>query len=287
MNIKQFIPWWGKIGAKLLLSRFPLKYSFWKKLALFEHGNMDNCIYAYEIFKQHFERVGGINKKGFVSLELGPGDSLLSAMVSRAFGGASSYLVDVGAFASIDLQPYLDMASFLEAKGLPTINIDSSNSLEEVMIACNAQYSTLGLSSLRNIPEQSVDFIWSNAVLEHIKRADFLDILRELRRIIRSNGVCSHQIDLRDHMGGALNHLRFSEQVWESDFMANSGFYTNRIPYSEMLNLFRKAEFMVEVVDRKSWHSLPTPRSKLSKKFQLLSDEELCISGFTVLLKPI
>jgi predicted SAM-dependent methyltransferase len=284
--MKQFLPWWSKIAAKLLLSRLPIKYQFWKKLALFEHGYMDRPSYAYEIFKQHFDRVGGL-KEGFVSLELGPGDSLVSVMISRAFGGSDSCLVDVGAFANRDLQLYRNMSCFLAAKGLPTVETNTFNSIEEMLLAYGADYKTSGLSSLREIPDQSVDFIWSSAVIEHIRRAEFLEIMQELRRIIRSNGVCSHQIDLRDHLGGALNNLRFSHTIWESDFMARSGFYTNRIRYSEMLEVFQKAGFSVEVTHVNRWNNLPTPRGKLHKNFQNFSEEELCILDFSVILKPI
>jgi hypothetical protein len=286
MSIKQFVPWWGKILAKLVLSRLPINYHFWKKLALFEHGYMERPSYAYEVFKQHFDRVEGL-KEGFVSLELGPGDSLVSAMLSQAFGCSASYLVDVGAFANRDLQLYRNMSRFLADKELPTLEADSFNSIEEMLVACRADYKTSGLLSLREIPDQSVDFIWSSAVLEHIRRAEFFDTMRELRRIIRNSGVCSHQIDLRDHLGGALNNLRFSEMIWESDFMAKSGFYTNRIRYSEMLDLFQKAGFRVEVMHVNRWNSLPTPRLKLHKIFQSLPEEELCVLDFSVILKPV
>lgn len=95
----------------------------------------------------------------------------------------------------------------------------------------------------------SIDFIWSQAVLEHIRKSEFLDTMLELHRILRPNGVCSHVVDLKDHLGGALNNLRFSEKLWESNFMASSGFYTNRIRYSEMLDIFHQAGFSVEVVN--------------------------------------
>ncbi|MBD1920396.1 methyltransferase domain-containing protein [Microcoleus sp. FACHB-831] len=285
MSITSYIPWWGKIAAKLVLSRLPIDYALWKKLALFKHGSMEQPSYAYEVFKQHCDRVKP--DEGFVSLELGPGDSLFSAIISRAFGGSESYLIDNGAFAMKDMQPYRLLAKFLNEKGLLTPKIDSCQSLEEILNACSAHYLTQGLVSLQSIPDDSVDFIWSHAVLEHIKRNEFLDTMQELRRIIRKDGACSHQVDLRDHLGGALNNLRFSEDIWESSFMANSGFYTNRIQYTEIINIFKKAKFNVEVVKVARWPSLPTPRSKLSQEFQYITDEELCISGFSVLLKPI
>jgi hypothetical protein len=69
--------------------------------------------------------------------------------------------------------------------------------------------------------------------------------------------------------------------------MVNSGFYTNRIQFSQMLDLFQKAGFNAEVITVRRWDELPTPRTELSKEFRQLSDEELCVSGFSVVLKPV
>lgn len=109
----------------------------------------------------------------------------------------------------------------------------------------------------------------------------------EIRRVIRDDGVCSHTVDLRDHLGGALNNLRFTENFWESDFMACSGFYTNRIRFSEMLEIFRRAHFDVKVVRVGRWDKLPTPKEKLATCFRYLPDDELCVSGFDVILRPV
>jgi hypothetical protein len=68
--------------------------------------------------------------------------------------------------------------------------------------------------------------------------------------------------------------------------MAESGFYTNRILYSEMMALFRQAGFAVDVLEVNHWDRLPTPRPKLCGHFQHLSEDELCISGFEVILRP-
>ncbi|MEQ8384488.1 MAG: methyltransferase domain-containing protein [Coleofasciculus sp. A1-SPW-01] len=263
MSLKKFMPWWSKIAAKVVLSQLPVDYKVWKKLSLIQLGSMEQPTYAYEVFKRHLERVR--LKPGFISLELGPGDSLFSALLSQAFGGSVSYLVDNGDYAIRDIQFYKTMATFLSKKGLRVPTLSNVQSVEEILAHCNAHYLTTGLSSLQTLPEGSVDFIWSNAVLEHVRRAEFLDLLKELRRVIRKDGVCSHEIDLRDHLGGALNNLRFSESIWESNFMAKSGFYTNRIQFFQMLELFRQARFEVEVVEVNRWSKLPTLRTNLAK----------------------
>ena len=292
-SIKGKIPWHAKIAAKLVLSRLPVNYRFWKRLGLFQHGDMEKPDYAYRIFKRHFGRVDFPRKAGdFVALELGPGDSLFSAMIASRHGASTTHLVSEGDYAERDLTLYRQMDEYLEASvsidniSRPSFNWSSIGSLEELLTACNACYETDGLSSLRAIPDESVDFIWSHAVFEHIRKEKFLDTMRELRRVLRPDGVCSHIVDLRDHLGGALNNLRFPESLWESNFFANAGFYTNRLRCGELLQFIQRAGFHAEEMETSRWETLPTPRHKLASEFQHWSDEELCISQLSVVLRP-
>ena len=285
MKVKSNVPWQVKIATKIVLSRLSMDYAFWARLGLFRHGKMDQASYAYGVFKQHYDLVKPAN--GFVSLELGPGDTLASALLGRAFGGSASYLVDAGDFAQKDLNYYQSLARFLAAKNLPAPDVESSASIEELLDRCGSRYMPDGLSSLRMIPDESVDFIYSQAVLEHIRESDFLETIRELRRVISKGGACSHRVDLKDHLGGALNNLRFSARLWESNFMSRSGFYTNRIRFSEMIEMFKKARFDVEIVNIDRWPELPTPKAKLADKFRNMSQDDLCVSGFTTVLRPI
>lgn len=282
------VSWQVKMAGKILLSRVPAGYRFWRRANLFRLGKMEEPEYAYNVFMRHFGRVDFPRKdRGFVGLELGPGDSLFSAMIARCHRASLCYLVDSGRFASEDLTPYKEMARYLLARGMPPLDLSHAKSLEEVLSVCSGRYGTEGIRSLQKIPDGSVDFLWSNAVLEHVRLSEFLDTLKELRRMMRPGGVCSHRIDLRDHLGYALNNLRFSEDLWESNFFARSGFYTNRIRHSEMLDLFREAGFSPEVVQIDRWERLPTPLAKLAMKYQRLAEDELLIFGFDVILRTL
>jgi predicted SAM-dependent methyltransferase len=194
--------------------------------------------------------------------------------------------VDVADFAHADLKRYRAMADFLVGQGLPAFEVEDVTSIETILAVCRATYGTSGITSLRAIPDKSVDFLWSHAVLQHVRRAEFLETMRELRRVLRADGISSHWMDLQDCLGGALNNLRFRESVWESPLMAGSGFYTNRIRYSEMLAMFKEAGFESEVVHLTRWDRLPTSRSKLDDRFRSLPDDELCVRGFHVILRP-
>ncbi len=287
MNFKGILPWQAKIILKLLISRMPFTYRLWQKLNLFKHGDMDQPSYAFRVFHEHFERSQFARKSGnFVVLELGPGDSLFSAMIARGCGAAACYLLDTRRFARYDVESYVAMYHFLRNRGLVSFDIAELETEKRFLKITGSQYLTFGLQSLRSIPDRSVDYIWSNAVLEHVRRNEFLKTMRELRRILRPDGVCSHQVDLRDHLSEGLNNLRFSSRVWESAFMVNSGFYTNRIRMSEMLDMFHSAGFDFEVVRTQRWETVPIHRANLSKDFQHLPENELNVFCFDVLLRP-
>jgi SAM-dependent methyltransferase len=285
MRHMQSVPWQLKIAAKIVLARLHLSYHSWEKIGLFKQGGMERPEYALRIFRRHFDAAGLAGKaEGFVGLELGPGDSLCSALIAKTFGGSRTFLVDVESCATTDLSVYRRMEAHLRQLGMYPPNLDHCRTMDEVAEVCGAEYMTEGLDSLRKIPSASVDFVWSNAVLPYVRRNQFVLTLQELRRVQRQGGVASHTIPIKDIIGGKLNDLRFGAGIWESPLMANSRFYTNRLRYLELLRLFREAGFEPEVVREICWKTLPIPRRKMAKEFAQLSEEDLQVSEFDVLL---
>lgn len=282
------IPWQCKIAVKLVLARLPIKYQSWSNIGIFKHGAMKDPAYALDVFTTHFERARPLlpTDKQLVGLELGPGDSLSGAILGASFGLGRVLLVDVGRFASNDFNTYEALIRFLQSRNLLTERYNDCLSIEEILLRSNTTYLTGGLRDLQKIPDGSVDFVWSQAVLEHIRRAEFLPTMRELRRVLAPGGVASHRIDLADHLGGALNNLRFRRKLWESSFWSSSGFYTNRIRYGEMIDLFHEAGFASDVVHVDRWEQVPTPRRKLDWEFRNQLDQDLLVSGFDVILMP-
>lgn len=279
-------PWQLKIAAKIVLSRIPISRRLMKRAGLFHVGSMDRPKYAVGVFERHLKNADFACKgRPFVSLELGPGFSVSSAVIARAFGASASYAVDSSPLATPEVQTYRQLASYLRENGSHPPSLENCNNLDEVLKECGATYLTQGLESLKTIPSASVDFAWSHAVLQHVRRRDFVPLLGELRRIQRHDGVGSHTISIADILGGNLNDLRFSQKTRESDLMANSGFYTNRIRYNEYLKYFSEAGFVPQIYRTAQWATLPTPRSKMAPEFASLSESELQISGFDVYLR--
>jgi SAM-dependent methyltransferase len=276
--------WWRlRIAAKIVLSRLPVSYGTWRRLSLFRHGDMENPAYATRVFDRHYRRL--LEAAGTPParvLELGPGDSLSTAVIARARGAERTVLVDAVAAARADLAPYRALADHLTAQHLPGPNLNGVSSVDELLERCGATYLTGGLDSLRRLPDASIDFAFSHAVLEHLRRSEFDAHMSELFRIVRPGGVMSHRIDLKDHLGGALNNLRFTDATWESPLFASSGFYTNRLRASEILQKMSAAGFDCQTVHEDRWPRPPIARSELTPAFRQLSDDDLCISGLDV-----
>ncbi len=220
-------------------------------------------------------------------LEIGPGEAVTSAVISAALGVGRIHLVDRGAFARTNPEALRVLSARLQRPGLHPPDVAPQTSFDRVLSLCRARYYTGGLASLRELPDQSIDFLWSNAVLEHIRLEELRPMLMETRRILRPHGCASHDVDFRDHLGGALNHLRFAPCIWEWDFLARSGFYTNRVGFGEMCDRFRAAGFDVEALEVNRWPALPTPRRALAPPFRSRSDEDLRITSASFLLRPL
>ena len=274
--MKKVFPWWLKLFLKLVFARIPANYKLWKNIDLFSHGSMNKPEYAFKIFKKHYDRSNFSKKsQGFVFLELGPGDSLFSAYIANLYGCSKSYLVDTGKFADNSDKNNERIIEFLKIRNP---KFSSKNT--------NYEYLTKGLDSLKGIQTASIDFIMSQAVLEHIRKNEFKEHFNELRRILKPDGMMSHEVDLRDHLGGSLNNLRFKDDFWEKDWVARSGFYTNRIRYNEMLKIFSDAGFEIKIINTNLWEKIPIEKKYLFKRFKNMQDENFLVQTFDVLLKP-
>ena len=270
--------WFFKILFKLVFSRLPFKYSFWKKLGIFRHGKMDDINYSSKIFISHMQGMYSINSsKNPVILEIGPGDSIATAILANLYNAKKVYLIDTDFYARKDILFYKNFIRNLINKNLEIrIDPDSFDNFDQLKSLCNLEYLTEGVSSFKKINSESIDYIFSHSVMEHIRLADLRHLITEMNRVLKSNsGVISHNINYKDHLNGSLNNLRFSKEIWESNFFANSGFYTNRIPAVEMHRLFKSLGFKLYKENFGRWPKLPLLRKYIHKEFSSFSDTEL------------
>ncbi len=277
------MPWPAKILAKLVMSRLPVSYDAWRRTRLFRDGAMDNAAYAVEVAERH---MAGIDLTGRVVLELGVGDSVATGLIAHARGARRVHLIDDADHVVRDVARYRPLLDRLEASGYLVAHLREAVDFRDLLRRAETHYGTGGLEALRAVPDASVDLVFSNAVLEHVRLREFDAVLGELRRIAAPGSVASHEVDLRDHLSDALNNLRFPETTWESDWMSGSGFYTNRIRYRDMVARFEAAGFLVEVLETRQWEGLPTPRARMHSAFRRLAEEDLRVQSFRARLEP-
>lgn len=273
--------WLIKIFAKIVLSRIKLPYALFRRLGVFKHGEMLDYGYAKKVFTTHFERCqphGNANVEHV--MEIGPGDSLYTGVFCWEKGLRSS-LVDVGSFAEREALKY--SISQENMVGEPFSGHATKG--EEFLNSLNCDYFTKGLESLRRFESGSIDLAFSQAVLEHVPLNDFKSLVNEVYRVLKPGAIFSNRVDLKDHLGGGLNNLRFPQRIWESKFLASSGFYTNRLRCNEIINIFESAGFECFVLKVDKWGVLPLNRSKMAQEFHSFSLDELSVSGFDFLAK--
>lgn len=277
------VPWWAKIGLKIIASRVPLSYDQWFKLGFFRHGMMDDFTYAKAIVARHTQAAfpDGV-PAGATCLEIGPGDSVFTALSARHAGFSFSIMVDVGRFSRCTLEQFQQAA---REAGIEPSRLGAWSSIDEALSALDARYLVEGLQSMKELPDNSVDLVYSQAVLEHIRAPEYTEFIAETHRVLKSGGFSSHQVDLRDHLGGGLNNLRFGSKIWESDLFSSSGFYTNRLSMEDSLAAFDAAGFTILRCEPQCFDRLPIRRDQLAPEFRSRNKSQLQTRDFYLLAR--
>ncbi|HEY8612702.1 MAG TPA: hypothetical protein VIL69_15625 [Roseomonas sp.] len=74
-----------------------------------------------------------------------------------------------------------------------------------------------------------------------------------LRRLATPLSLGVHAAAFHDHVGGALNTLRFPPWLWESGLVARSGLHVNRLGLSQILAAFAGAGFATRLTNVRHW----------------------------------
>ena len=283
------LPWWTKILVKSSMRIFPLPYEHIRSKITGFRGAMETAHYASVVFDKYTTDYRNFASDIFQGtlLDLGPGGSLLSGIMGRCLGFERCILIDVGDFASRDIAVYNQMV-----EKLPEIErakfrekLSETGDILDAFRQIEVFYYAGGLSSLRQIPDETINFSFSNAVLEHVRIDEFPSMINELHRIHSCESITSHQIDYKDHLGNSLNNLRFPRKIWESRFFPNSGFYTNRLRHKDVKEIFTDQGFSIAKDEVKYWDEIPLGRNKMASEFQHYTDDELQISGARLVCK--
>jgi SAM-dependent methyltransferase len=141
-----------------------------------------------------------------------------------------------------------------------------------------------------SFPDNCFDFHFSYAVFEHVPGPIIRDILKEAKRLLHSQGVLLHAIDLSDHFSYSdnsitkINFLQFSDERWQR-LAGNQYMYHNRLRAFEFYRLFEEEGVFLarktENVDTPSLEALKRG-FPLDSRFKSMPPEELAVTNINL-----
>lgn len=150
---------------------------------------------------------------------------------------------------------------------------------------------TLMLKDARSLDfkNQSIDFICSNNTFEHIYPEILTGILKEFKRVIKSDGVMSHFIDLSDHFAHydksitIYNFLKYSDKSWK--VIDNNIQPQNRLRFKNYRQIYHQLQIPITEEEIRLGSINNLQKVKIHKDFKSLNDKELAISHGYIISK--
>ena len=278
-------------------------------------GGTDSARYCYSVWLRHLVMTSnnGLNTYPKVVAELGPGDSLGIGLAALVAGAEKYFAFDIVEHTNIErnleifdelvalfknkedipgeqefpgVKPYLDTYSFpqqilTDPRLVQALEDDRIDMIRSSIINQNREYSIIKYVvpwfDPSIIGKESVDLIYSQAVLEHVD--DLRNTYRSMRSWLKPQGFVSHQIDFRCHgMTDEWNgHWTYSDFMWKL-IRGNRAYLLNREPHSTHIRILEEEGFNI-VCDKKTKLKSHIARNKLAQRFKDISDDDLTTSS--------
>ncbi|MFZ2187717.1 MAG: class I SAM-dependent methyltransferase [Candidatus Moraniibacteriota bacterium] len=239
---------------------------------------------AYSIaqFKGFLEKIGGTSQivdKNI--LELGPGGSIGFGLLALKYGAKKYYVIENISHTFITNKQLLSYRKLLEDNGVLISKYFIKNTANQYAYnPAFIEFIKIGQDSSYKLPDESIDIIYSCAVLEHVHDLDLC--FTEMARVLRRDGIMNHQVDLRDHIFSqkSIWFLNFSD-YWFDKLFKNTGEYVNRKRLSDYEKLIHDKNLEILDLEQNILFDKKLPKN-LTKKY---SEYDLRNLSFNILLK--
>jgi hypothetical protein len=285
-------------------------------------GDTNSARYCYSVWLRHLVSAfaNGLESHPRTVAELGPGDSLGVGLAALVSGADRYHAFDVVRHAQVarnetvltelielfraradipgeaefpEVQPLLPSYAFphhvLGDKELTAALSDERLArIRDSVRNQNTHGSMIDYRTRwfddRAIERESIDFLYSQAVLEHVD--DLASSYRAMRLWIKPDGLISHQIDFRCHnMAHVWNgHWRYSDLVWKL-MRGRRSYLLNREPYSAHLRLLAENGF-AHVGGGTVKLDSPITKDQVAPRFRHMTDQDLTTSSALIQAVP-
>ncbi len=224
--------------------------------------------------------------------EFGAGWDLYSNLVLYCLGATDQWTIDVRRLVRTDaVNAVLEHLANDPPEGavrIPKCRVTKATLVDDLK-SLGIRYLAPADARHTEFEGNSVDFILTTSVLEHVPRDVIEGIVAECHRILRDDGIMSHIVDYSDHYShadatiGNFNYLRFSQTEWKK--YNPDIHFQNRLRKAEYLDIFSRAGF--EIVKERSWLEDPSVEIDIpiDDAFAHLSEADIRELGSHFILK--
>lgn len=226
-----------------------------------DHNNYS--LNQFETFKTKLNNRSNLKNKKI--LELGPGGSIGFGLLTLKEGASKYYAIDSNLHYFVSKEQKNNYAKLINSKKLINQYLQK-NSKGYTYNKNKIEFLEIDQSSRYQIANNSIDLIYSCAVLEHVHNLDLC--FEEMCRVLKPEGIMYHQVDLRDHIFSQKNllFLKINKSIYELLFK-NCGAYTNRKRFNYYLQLIEKNNLKIIGIDK----NLEKPRKRTGEDGETLS----------------
>jgi hypothetical protein len=280
-----------------------------------ETGGTDSARYCYSVWLRHLVMAftNRLNCDVRRVAELGPGDSLGVGIAALLSGCERYFAFDVvpHAYAERNLKIFDELVTLFRRRAAIPANDEfpevkpvlgtyefpkqiltderlndalSEYRLDEIrksIVDTDCEDSLIRYRvpwyDLNVIEHESVDMIYSQAVLEHVD--DLTNTYRTMRAWLKADGYVSNQVDFRCH-GTAdewNGHWMYSDLTWTL-MRGRRPYLLNREPHSSHIRFLEEQNFSI-VCDQTVKSVSRLPKDTLATRFRSMSDDDLTTSG--------
>ncbi len=140
------------------------------------------------------------------------------------------------------------------------------------------------------LEDASVDFIFSNSVLQEIPPAVLHGLFHEFRRVLSAEGCMSHYVNMVEPYATSdpsltpFHFLQYSDRSWR--ILDNSVHSHNRLRIREYRALHGGAGFDIVEEDNERGERIELERVRLAKRFQAYSTDDLLVVNTWLVSRP-
>ena len=200
-------------------------------------------------YRDTYEKYGNGKLEEAVCFEFGAGREMLISMCLGVWGVKRIYSYDLTRHIRPELLN-LTASRIKEKIGYPEDSqpklMNLKNFQQVLLEDYHIDYRAPADASTTTLTDCSIDFVYANAVLEHVPWESLNSILKECHRLLKPDGIIAFEVDYRDHArdGKSISpyhFLRFSHNEWKNYTHCDGGH--NRKRHKDYKELFKNTGF--------------------------------------------